>query len=101
MDRIGKPDSVSGQYPCQRMYQHFANSQVTGDRTGVLSSRASATLPGTDAVVISSAFGLDSASFTLYAELGIDQARIVTVPEPATLSLLALGGLAVIRRRRR
>jgi hypothetical protein len=36
----------------------------------------------------------------LYGEMS-DRVDIYTVPEPATLSLLALGGLAVIRRRRR
>ena len=53
--------------------------------------RAFETLPGTDTVFISG--GLSSASFTLFAELGIDQARIVTtaVPEPSTFALLMLG----------
>ncbi len=61
--------------------------------TGLLEFRAFETLPGTDTVFI--APGLGSASFTLFAELGIDQARIVTtsVPEPSTFALL-LSGLA-------
>ncbi|MDP6545343.1 MAG: PEP-CTERM sorting domain-containing protein [Phycisphaerae bacterium] len=67
--------------------------------TGLLEFRAFETLPGTDTVTVPP--GLGSASFALFAELSIDQARIVTIPEPAALSLLALGGLAVIRRRRR
>ena len=67
--------------------------------TGLLDFRAFETLPGTDKVTVPPS--LDSASFTLIAELGIDQARIVTlVPEPATLSLLAIGGLALIRSKR-
>lgn len=59
--------------------------------TGLLEFRAFETLPGTDMVSISG--GLDSASFTLWAELGIDEARIVTtvVPEPSTSVLLMLG----------
>jgi len=59
--------------------------------TGLLEFRAFETLPGTDTVFI--APGLGSASFTLFAELGIDEARIVTtsVPEPSSLALLLLG----------
>ncbi|MBW2416115.1 MAG: hypothetical protein JRG76_16580 [Deltaproteobacteria bacterium] len=59
--------------------------------TGLLEFRAFETLPGTDTVFI--APGLGSASFTLFAELGIDEARIVTtsVPAPSSLALLLLG----------
>ena len=32
---------------------------------------------------------------------GLSEVRMVTVPEPATMSLLVLGGLAVLRRRRK
>jgi hypothetical protein len=69
--------------------------------TGLLEFRAFETLPGTDTVTI--AGGLDSASFTLFAELGIDQARIVTIPipEPSTSALLMLGLAALCVRRRR
>lgn len=58
-------------------------------------------LPGTDTVTI--APGLDSASFTLFAELGVDQARIftVTVPEPARIGLLTFGLILAGGRRRR
>lgn len=42
------------------------------------STRGFETLPGTDTVTI--APGLGSASFTFFAELGIDQARIFTTP---------------------
>jgi len=68
--------------------------------TGLLPFRAFETLPGTDTVTISP--GLDSASFTMFAELGIDQARIVTtvVPEPSTFVLVMLGLTAVSARRR-
>ncbi len=65
--------------------------------------RAFETLPGTDKVTI--APGLGSASFELFAELGIDQARIVTapVPEPSTFALAAVGLLGLLgwRQRRR
>ncbi|MCA9229748.1 MAG: hypothetical protein KDA57_03795 [Planctomycetales bacterium] len=63
--------------------------------TGLLEFRALETLPGTDTTTI--APGLGSASFSLFAELGIDQARIVTmpVPEPSTLTLL-LGSAALL-----
>lgn len=38
---------------------------------------------------------------TMYATLDVDNIVITEVPEPATLSLLAAGGLAVLRRRRK
>lgn len=62
--------------------------------------RAFETLPGTDTVTIAPDLG--SASFTLFAEFGIDQARIltVTVPEPSVLALM-LGAAAALRLRRR
>lgn len=69
--------------------------------TGLLPFRAFETLPGTDTVTI--APGLGSASFSLIAELGIDQARIITSPAPAPSSLLALvvASAAMGARRRR
>ncbi len=69
--------------------------------TGLSDFRAFETLPGTDTVTI--AGGLGSASFTLFAELGIDEARIVTtpIPEPSTSALLMLGLAALGVRRRR
>jgi len=45
-------------------------------------------------------FGVDIASDTVWAVLDHNSA-FGTVPEPATLTLLALGGLAVLRKRRR
>ena len=67
--------------------------------TGLLEFRAFETLPGIDTVTIAPG----SASFTLFAELGIDQARIVTtpIPEPSTSALLILGLAALCVRRRR
>jgi hypothetical protein len=61
------------------------------------------TLPGTDTVTLPP--GLGSASFTLFAELGVDHARIFTspvIPEPSSLALLGLGvaGLCRLVRRR-
>jgi hypothetical protein len=55
--------------------------------------RAFETLPGTDTVTLPVA--MDSASFTLFAELGVDQARILTyaIPEPSTF--VALAGLVL------
>lgn len=38
---------------------------------------------------------------TTYNQISLDNLVIETIPEPATLSLLGLGGLAVLRRRRR
>ncbi len=54
-------------------------------------TRGFETLPGTDMGFI--AFDLNSVSFDLFAELGIDQVRIFTlpVPEPSTFALLAVG----------
>ncbi len=73
--------------------------------TGLLAFRAFEHLPGTDMVTI--AGDLNSASFSLIAELGVDQARIFTlpvvvpVPPAALLFGSALGLLAVVRRRPR
>lgn len=56
--------------------------------------RAFETLPGTDTVTLPP--GMASASFTLFAELGVDQARILTsvVPEPGAWLLVAVVGTA-------
>ncbi len=67
--------------------------------TGTL-TRGFETLPGTDTVTI--APGLASASFTLIAELGIDEARIFTVPEPSSLALSVIAAIGItywLRRR--
>ena len=83
-------------------YLEFADAFV-GDPMATyptgLTFRAFETLPGLDEVFVP--IGMDFATFKLYAELSVDQARIVTIPEPATLSLLAVGALALIRRKRR
>ena len=73
-----------------------------------VSTRAFETFPGPDSVTI--APGLGSASFTLFAELGVDQARILTlapVPEPSSIALaamalaaMALAAVALVSRRR-
>ena len=82
-----------------------ASDAVVGDPmviypTGIEPFRAFETLPGTDMVMVPPT--LDSADFSLIAELGIDQARIVTapIPEPATAMLL-LCAAAVLGARRR
>lgn len=86
--------------PYLDLYDSVVGDPLATYPTGLLDFRAFETLPGTDTVMVPTS--LDSASFTLFAELGIDQARIVTVvPEPATLSLLAFGGLAMLRRKRK
>lgn len=81
-----------------------ATDPVTGHPTptyptGTEPFRAHESLPGIDSVTISP--GLVSASFTHFAELGIDQARIFTIPEPATQTLLLLGIAALVRLKRR
>lgn len=60
------------------------------------------TLPGTDTVTLPP--GMGSASFTLFAELGVDHARIITspvIPEPTPIVLLAAGLLSMGRSLRR
>jgi len=61
--------------------------------------RAFETLPGIDGVTLPVDMG--SASFTLFAELGIDQARIITIPEPGSLSIFTAGLMLLVIRRRR
>jgi hypothetical protein len=66
--------------------------------------RAFEFLPGTDTVTLPP--GMASAAFTMFAELGIDQARILTtpaIPEPATLALFGLAavGITILSRSRR
>ncbi|GMV24266.1 MAG: hypothetical protein AMXMBFR58_02970 [Phycisphaerae bacterium] len=59
------------------------------------------TLPGPDSVTLP--LTMASASFTLFAELGVDHARIFTipVPSPSTLAaVMSVGALGAIRRRR-
>jgi len=60
------------------------------------------TLPGPDSVTLPP--GMASASFTLFAELGVDHARILTapVPEPTSLAVfgLVLFVIAGVSRRR-
>lgn len=69
--------------------------------TGTEPFRAFETLPGTDTVMVPPSMA--SASFSLFAELGVDQARIVTapVPEPASATALLLAALAGVTVRRR
>jgi hypothetical protein len=43
----------------------------------------------------------DGTRWTVNIQTNASGATILAIPEPATLSLLALGGLAVMRRRRR
>lgn len=45
-------------------------------------------------------YGYDSSTYTAWAVINHNSDFAVAVPEPATLSLLALSGLALIRRRR-
>lgn len=70
--------------------------------TGLLAFRAFEDLPGTDTVTISP--DLLTASFSLVAELGVDQARIFTVPAPVPVPpaawLAAPWLLALLRLRR-
>jgi len=63
--------------------------------------RAFETLPGTDTVTLPPDMG--SASFTLFAELGVDEARILTfaVPEPSSLALLVVSCVGMLRLPRR
>lgn len=79
----------------------FGNPLVTYP-AGFLSTRGFDTLPApADTVTI--AGDLNSATFSLTAELGIDQARIFTIPVPQPASivlLLAGGGFAFARRHR-
>jgi hypothetical protein len=57
------------------------------------------TLPGIDTGFI--AFDLNSVTFDMFAELGIDQARIfTTIPEPASAAALLLFAAAPIVRRK-
>lgn len=59
------------------------------------------TLPGPDSVTLP--LDMASASFSLFAELGVDHARIFTVPIPSPPSLAAFAALSAIsgmRRRR-
>jgi len=44
---------------------------------------------------------LDAAGFAANFEVTDGGQTLMLVPEPATISLLALGGIALIRRRRR
>jgi hypothetical protein len=60
-------------------------------------TRGFETLPGTDSATI--AGDLNSVTFDLHADLGVDQARIFTVPEPSTIVLLVV--VATLSGRRR
>lgn len=66
------------------------------------STRGFDTLPA-PADVVTIAGDLNSATFSLTAELGVDQARIFTVPvpEPSSAALLLLGSAMVLLRRYR
>ncbi len=81
-----------------------ASDGVVGDPmaiypTGVLPFRAFETLPGTDTVTI--AGDLNSASFALVAELGVDQARIITTVIPAPSAVLPFVATVMLARRKR
>jgi hypothetical protein len=52
------------------------------------------TLPGPDSVTLPP--GLGSASFTLFAELGVDHARILTVPVPEPTSFVVFGFVLIV-----
>jgi hypothetical protein len=65
-----------------------------------IATRAFDTLPA-PADMVTIAGDLNSATFALTAELGIDQARIFTVPEPSSAALLFVAAaLGLIRRNR-
>jgi hypothetical protein len=52
------------------------------------------TLPGPDSVTLPP--GLGSASFTLFAELGVDHARILTAPVPEPTSFVVFGLVFIV-----
>lgn len=82
----------------------YAADPIVGDPAATyppfMEFRGFETLPGPDSVTIPP--GMASASFTMFAELGIDHARIFTAPVPAPAAGWLLGGFAgVLMRRRR
>lgn len=83
----------------------YAADPIVGDPLatypGVFDAfRGFETLPGADSVTLP--LDMASASFSLFAELGVDHARIFTVPIPApsSLALLATFGALCASRRR-
>lgn len=65
---------------------------------GFIEFRAFESLPGTDTVELP--FDMTFATFSLIAELGVDHARIITIPEPSSIALLiSAATLLGIRRR--
>lgn len=85
----------------------YATDPVLGDPMATYPAvfddfRGFETLPGPDGVTLP--IDMTSASFSLFAELGVDHARIITRPVPGPtglVTMLGVGAWHTLRRRRR